>query len=136
MKENITLLERLLDHSKSAKIFWAHTGWVVMGNKISTLCDKLLGDHSNLYHSIKITETAIQNRMIEADGTLSTEWLAVFKKYPSRFILGSDQFYQAPEFSLSLPDRAQKTFFLLDLLSTKIKNKFSYLNVIEIYKIH
>ena len=82
-------LEALLEHNRDTKIIWSHTAWSrtdFTSFSVDSL-RQLLESHPNLYSSIKIqTETAFLDRQ----GKIKPEWMALFKDYPERFMVGSD----------------------------------------------
>ena len=48
LKENISALERLLDHNPRPRIIWAHAGWDNTGERTVRLMRSLLAKHPNL----------------------------------------------------------------------------------------
>jgi len=86
--KGIAGLEKLLDHNNKTKIIWSHTAWARTREFVSAeLMRQLLEKHPNLYSSIKIqTETGFMDK----DNRIKSEWLALFKDYPERFMTGSD----------------------------------------------
>lgn len=82
-------LEKLLDHNKKTKIIWSHTAWSRTDSESSTveLIRGLMEKHPNLYSTIKIqTETAF----LDDANKIKSDWLALFRDYPDRFMIGSD----------------------------------------------
>jgi predicted TIM-barrel fold metal-dependent hydrolase len=57
VRENISGLERLLEHNRNARIIWAHAGWDLTGERTVPLMRSLLDKHPNLYLSIKVDES-------------------------------------------------------------------------------
>ena len=49
---------------------------------------QLIEIHPNLYSSIKIRTSG--TGFLDHDGRIKSEWLAWFKDYPERFIIGGD----------------------------------------------
>jgi predicted TIM-barrel fold metal-dependent hydrolase len=94
LKENISGFERLLAHNRSARIIWAHSGWDLTGERSVPLMRALLTKHSNLYMSVKIDPDGPQrNSPFTPGGELRSEWLALLREFPDRFLVGSDQFF-------------------------------------------
>ncbi|MEI7580014.1 MAG: TatD family hydrolase [bacterium] len=98
--ETIKGLEKLLDHNVNTKIIWDHTGWSHTVNKTAyysemataELMGQLMEKHPNLYSSIKMRKEN-QNSPIyifNSNSEIKPEWLAIFTKYPDRFMMGSD----------------------------------------------
>lgn len=99
LKANLPAFERLLSHNPGARIIWAHAGWDNTGFRTVRLMDEMLGRHRNLYMTFKFGDDSVaENRPIDAAGNLRAEWLELMKKYPDRFMMGTDQFF-APPFS-------------------------------------
>jgi predicted TIM-barrel fold metal-dependent hydrolase len=92
--ETIAGLEKLLDHNKSAIIIWDHAGWSNTGEATAAKMKELMGKHPNLYASIKLRNAKTPEmeavRILNSDLTVSSEWLALFKEFPDRFMIGSD----------------------------------------------
>ena len=84
---------------------------------------------------MKRTEESIQNGLLDSSGELKQEWLDVFNEFPDRFILGSDQFYQAPGIDRDLPNGAESTVEIISKLPSNLVNKFSYENVNTLYQL-
>jgi hypothetical protein len=73
-------LEALYRHDSRARIVWAHTGFTVPPDRIAEWLDRhpsLVGELSYRYD-------------VTRDGKLDPAWRALFVRYPSRFVLGSD----------------------------------------------
>jgi predicted TIM-barrel fold metal-dependent hydrolase len=129
---NIALFEELLDYNDEAVFIWSHAGWDVIGERSAQLCADLLRRHSNLYMGIKITGGPKANAMLE-DGELDDEWRAVFEEFGDRFVLGSDQFHQAPGLDRMLPDGAATTVALIDALPQHLAVMLRYENARQLY---
>ena len=94
---NIPAFERLLVYNRKAKIIWAHAGWDNTGSRTTSLMGDLLERHPNLHMSIKINRGGLrENRPITKNETIRPEWLALFRTFPDRFIIGSDLKYGLP----------------------------------------
>lgn len=133
---NIAAFETLLDHNPDAKIIWSHVGWDNSGQRTSTLCDELLGNHANLYMSIKVGEDNLGgNRVVDEDGNLKSEWLDLFTKYPDRFLIGSDQFYVSPQIDQQFPSHVQQTTSVLSQIPTELANKIGYENAQSLFNL-
>jgi hypothetical protein len=71
----------LMRHDRRAQIIWAHTGFGLPASRVDTMLakyPKLWGELS--YRSV----------ITGGGGKLTPEWRALFKKYPDRFLVGSD----------------------------------------------
>ena len=94
LRENISALERLLEHNPTAHVVWAHAGWDLTGERTVELMRSLLERHPNLYMSIKLDAHGPQRTSpLAPDGSLRPEWVALIRAFPDRFMIGSDQFF-------------------------------------------
>jgi predicted TIM-barrel fold metal-dependent hydrolase len=91
LHENLRAFERLLSHNPSAKIVWAHLGTDGTGARTPALCRRLLAAHPNLFMELK-TNGKGPNAVLE-NGKVGSEWLKLFRDFPDRFLIGSDQHY-------------------------------------------
>lgn len=86
--------ESLIKHNSQAKIIFDHAGWYNTGEATPELFDKLLGKYANLYSSIKLRKPANEAQakvaILDENGQIKSEWLAVLNKYPDRFMIGTD----------------------------------------------
>lgn len=90
----ISGFKKLIAHNQSAKIIFDHAGWYNTGEGTPELFDRLLGKYPNLYANIKIRKpvSAAQQTVaiFDKNNKIRDQWLAVFKKYPNRFMMGTD----------------------------------------------
>jgi predicted TIM-barrel fold metal-dependent hydrolase len=96
---NIDGLERLLSHNPRARIVWAHAGWDRTGHRTPELCRRLLRSHPNLYMDVKLDPGSPGKNSPILPGprpSVSPEWLQLFRDFPDRFVMGSDQHYPEP----------------------------------------
>lgn len=132
---NIPAFERLLAHNARAKILWAHGGWDNTGARTPDMERSLLRAHPNLYIEIKIDPLAFgKNSPIDpASGKLKPDWLALFKEFPDRFVVGSDQHYGLHEDSG--PQRWQATIHMVNQLPDGVRQKIAGENALRIYSL-
>ena len=71
----------LFSHNPKAKIIWAHTGFGLAPSRV----DEMLGKYKELWGELSYRSGITAN-----GGDLTSEWRALFTKYPDRFLLGSD----------------------------------------------
>ena len=65
------------------------------------VCEDLLSSNPNLYMSLKIDSVSLPlNRPVTAEGVAKPGWLALVSRFADRFLIGSDDFYDAPGLSL------------------------------------
>ncbi len=95
---NVEAFERLLSHDPRARIVWAHAGWDNTGARTPALCRRLLRAHPNLFMDVKL-DPARPGRnppLRHGTGDLDPEWLQLFRDFPDRFVVGTDQHYPEP----------------------------------------
>lgn len=105
LKANLAGFERLLDHNKKAKIIWAHAGTDPLGTRQPQIQRDLLTRHPNLYMSIRLGVGAPPPFIaLDQNLNLKPQWLALFRDFPDRFVLGSDFFHAAGDDSARGPE--------------------------------
>ncbi|HEX5229650.1 MAG TPA: amidohydrolase family protein [Bryobacteraceae bacterium] len=129
LHENIAAFERLLAHNPRAKIIWAHLGSDGTGFRTPDLCRRLLQMHPNLYMELKLDPKAHGKNYLLADDKLKPEWLKLFRDFPDRFIIGSDQHYPEP----TGPARWRQVVLLLNQLPPDLRKSIGTENVAHIY---
>ena len=128
LKENISGLERLLDHAPEARIVWAHAGWDHTGERTVALMRRLLAAHPNLYMSIKLDPQGPQRTSPwAADASIRPGWLAMLREYPDRFVIGSDQFFDEGESRLDTVRR------FIDALPADLARRIGHDNAVRLY---
>lgn len=133
LQENLAAFERLLSHNPRAKILWAHAGQDGVGYRTPDLCRRLLQAHPNLYMEIKIDPLLLgKNPPLDASSKIQPEWLALFKDFPDRFVIGSDQHYGSAR-SMSGPQRWQSVILLLNQLPADLQPKIASENARGIF---
>ena len=134
---NIPAFEKLLAHNKKAKIVWQHVGWDNTGHLTILLLDSLLKKHENLFIGLKCLQEGpsnVENRPLIND-KLKTEWIGIVKKYPDRFMLGSDFFYVIPNKGKKMPDSSKESRMIVDQLPDGLQKKVSYINAMTVYNL-
>lgn len=129
LHENISAFERLLAHNPRAKVIWAHLGSDGTGYRTPDLCRRLLEKHPNLYMEIKLDPKAPGKNFLLAGQKLKPEWLQLFKDFPGRFIIGSDQHYPEP----AGPPRWEAAVLLFNQLPADLRKSIGTENVAHIY---
>lgn len=136
---NMDRFRNLLEYarSKNVKIVWAHVGWDNTGYWTASLCDELLGQYDNLYMNIKVSprDSLTENRVVESTGEVKPEWLALFEKYPDRFMIGSDQFFVSPRIKGKFPPSMDETWSIVDQLPDDLKGKIGRENAVSVFKL-
>jgi len=142
-KENISALDRLLDAYPKTRIIWAHAGSDPVGWYKPALVKKMLKKHPNLYFSIRTVAPPPRNPVWSRKSGINYSWVKVFKKYPDRFVLGTDSFVvtddyagmaQAPLiFQEKSAIQREGVNELLRYLKKDVKRKIAYENAIRLY---
>jgi len=91
--DTLSQFKILLAHNKKAKIIWDHAGWSNTGLATPKKIKSLMSKYHNLYSSIKLrkSDSDIQEvNALKSNGKLKNSWKNLFKKYPNRFIIGTD----------------------------------------------
>lgn len=144
LKGNLAAMEKLLAHNRKARIVWAHLGSHPMGFLPPQLVRELLGRHPNLFFSIR---PAAGNKpdYIMSGRSVDKNWVAVLQEFPDRFVVGTDSFFVAHNFTgndavRTLGMAGDKTRALVpDLLyglPTDLAVRIGYENAVRIYKLN
>ena len=139
----IPAFERLLAHNREAKIVWQHIGWDNTGYMTAELVRQLLEAHPNLYLALRIEERDEQvgnggpmpNRIIDKQGQIQAEWLALISDYPDRFMIGGDEFVGIPGRTPNRPQSFAETWPILDQLPPDLAQKVGRDNAARIYNL-
>ena len=122
-------METLLDHRDDAALIWDHVGWDNLHSWSVDLSEGLLERHDNLYMSIKVAvDSPPETRVVDEDGLLRDELLALFRAYPDRFLLGADQFFVTPVMDRQFPPSFEQTHAILEQLPEELRAPIAYQN--------
>lgn len=142
---NIGGLERLLEHNRAARIVWAHAGSDVFGHWTVDVSRRLLAKHPNLLMSLRMMPArAPQNHLLTPGGAPRPEWLALLQEFPTRFVIGGDQFLASPAHrgsgpGLTFAQRAasirQRTRAFLAALPSGLARQIAVENAVRLYKL-
>jgi uncharacterized protein (TIGR03067 family) len=145
LRANLPAFERLLAHNRRARIVWAHAGSDMLGWWTADLSRRLLSKHANLFMSLRLAPgRAPQNSAYTRDGVVRPEWLALFRDFPDRFVLGGDQFFVSPTmrgegpgvtFSQRAPLMRQRSRAFLAALPPDLARRIGADNAIRLYKL-
>ena len=133
LRANIAAFERLLAHNPRANIVWAHQGWDNTGYRTPQLSRRLLQAHPNLYLELKIDplDPGRNSPLSDgASGVLKPEWLRLFRDFPDRFVIGSDQHYPMPD---NGPQRWQAIVLLFNQLPPDLRQKIGLDNPARLF---
>ncbi len=138
LKPNIEALGRLLAHNRKARIIWVHLGWDNTARRTVALTRQLLAPHPNLYMSIRIASGMQKRRVVapgfplDGEGRLRPEWLALFREFPDRFVLGSDEIIK-PAGDHPSAGSIASTVGLLKQLPSDLQTRIGYENACRLY---
>jgi len=142
LKENISAFERLLNHNPKTRIVWVHIGWDNTGGKTTHLIRRLLKQHPNLYCALRVEErlqavggTPMPDRIVDNNWRIKDEWLHLFKEFPDRFVVGSDEFFGIPGQSPKAPQSFEETWRTINQLPGDLAYKIGRQNVLSIYNL-
>jgi predicted TIM-barrel fold metal-dependent hydrolase len=141
---NIEAFHRLLEHNRQANIVWAHLGADVARQRPVKLVSGLLRQHPNLYLALSPAQSRLgkPEALLDANGKIAPEWLALMQAYPERFLFGSGQFY-LPEASPIHVDYKRKLaepmaragVDLLGQLPPELARQIGYENAARLFKL-
>jgi hypothetical protein len=143
LQRNIDAFERFLDHNPDAKICWAHVGSDRMNFWTPQFTRDMLEKHPNLYLSLRLHLTpSAQNFPLSPNG-IRPEWIETFRRYPDRFVMGSDRFFISPTLQKSGGPAAQFAKLnegtlelserFLGYLPPELAEKFAFKNAEQLY---
>ncbi len=141
LKANIPAFEKLLLHNTKARIVWQHIGWDNTGNMTTALLKKLLKAHDNLFLALRVedrpfmigSKTPMPNRIVDGSWKIKSEWLELFKEFPDRFVIGTDEFFGPP--GTKSPQSFEETWRILEQLPDDIAKKIGHDNAARVYKL-
>jgi hypothetical protein len=110
----------------------------------ATISD-LMDDHPNLYLSLRVVggRAPVANKLF-AHGQLESRWLALLKRHPDRFVIGTDSFFAPPhltgtgpgvEFSKRNTPKFKANRHFLSLLPATLARKVALENAVRIYRV-
>ena len=145
LRANLAAFERLLDHNPKARICWAHAGSDNTGHWTAALTRRMLQKHPNLYMSLRLGPGyAPENFPLTPDWSLKPDWYRLFKDFPTRFMIGGDNFFASASFKGSgtaaelakrVPITRTTTPALLKALPAELARKLAYENAVAFYKL-
>lgn len=128
-KEPLYLPEMLrgLAHNRKAQVIWAHVGVsrrVEVPNLLE-IADSALKDNKNLYFDI--SWLVFEDYIAKTEKTLD-QWAALIKKYPDRFMIGTDVVGHWTQYKANI----EKYYVLLDRLPKETAQNLSYGNILRL----
>ena len=138
LKENMAAFERLLDHNPRAKIIWAHAGSDQLLTRTVALQADLLEAHPNLYMSLRIGPGLPHPAIALTPAmTLKPLWVGLLRRYPDRFVLGSDSFHEGDGGRRRGPnvDQLSRYAEMLTQLPPELAEAVGHLNAERLFKL-
>lgn len=135
LRSNIAAFENLLEHNRNARIIWSHAGWGHTGERTPALCENLLNKHPNLFMSFKTHRHSAPNTRALFRGEIRPEWLEMVRRFPRRFVIGSDQFYQTPLSTRTFPNSLIGALAVLRTLPLDLAKQVGRQNPALLFKI-
>ncbi len=141
LPENFTEFSALLAHNRDARIVWTHPGWDNIGHATAAQIRTMLATNSNLYLAVKILDQpgwrqVLANRPLDESGTIRAEWLSLISDYPTRFLLGADEFVgpDDPQHTPGAPS-LQGTWSLVGQLPADVAEQVACVNPGQVYRL-
>lgn len=138
-------LERLLAHNPKAAIVWDHGGTDHLGDFSPKVVGALMDKFANLYMSLKVVgPKAPTHNKLFSGRTVDAAWLALLKRHPDRFMIGTDNFYLSSNSTAAGPisefadhngPKLQATTHFLSLLPAELGRKIASENAIRLFKL-
>jgi predicted TIM-barrel fold metal-dependent hydrolase len=145
LRANLAPFERLLEHNRRARIVLAHVGSDILGHLTVELSRRLLTRHPNLSMSLRLGPVRVpENHPLTHELTLKPEWLHLFRDFPDRFVIGTDQFIASPTLRGAGPGLTfaqfasrgrQRARAFLDALPPDLARRIGYENALRLYKL-
>ena len=110
-------IETLINHNPKVRVLWAHAGMTSPPESI----DHILSRYASVW-----VELSYRYDDIVSNGNLEPAWRALFLKYPSRFILGTDTWVADRWADVNQIVEFARTW--VALLPQEIQDKFAFKN--------
>lgn len=137
LASNVDAFKRFLAHNPKAKIVWSHVGFEPLLNRHPKRVAALLEAYPNLYMSFRLNrQSPNPAAAIGPDGKPKQPWLEVIQRYPDRFMLGSDSFYDRSGISRgSSEDGLANLRVLVDSLPEPARHAVAAGNARRLYRL-
>lgn len=126
-------LRNALERNPRTRIIWAHAGtsgtvnrWQERMPGLVEAIDALLSEHDNLW--IDLSWSVLEPHILDGDDDPRRAWLALVRKHPDRFMLGSDLVGRFD----SLDRTMQRFVALLDALPPDVARKVAHDNFMSV----
>lgn len=137
LEANADVFKRFLAHNPRTKIIWSHVGVEPLLNRLPSRVAALLEAFPNLHMSFRINRRAPKPAApLDTEGKLKPQWLDLIKRYPDRFLLGSDSFYDRDGIARGSSEEGLENLkLLIDALPEPAKSAVASGNAIRLYKL-
>ena len=143
LPSTVGALERLLSHNRKANIVWQHIGWDNAGDMPPELMRRLLTQYENLFLALRIEERLNQvggggpmpNRIVDENWRIQDGWYRLIEDFPTRFMIGSDEFVPYPGSSRRWPQSFEETWVVLKQLPKALAEQVGKKNAARIYRL-
>lgn len=144
LEPTIPALERLLAHNRQARIVWQHIGWDNTGQMTTTLLERLLVAHPNLYLALRVEARAtlmasnapMANRIVDGDFRVMPEWLSFIAAHADRLVIGADDFISPADGAARGSQSFDETWGILDQLPAEAARKIGRDNARRLYNLN
>lgn len=126
-------LRNALERNPRTRIIWAHAGtsgtvnrWQERMPGLVEAIDALLSEHANLW--IDLSWSVLEPHILDGDDDPRRAWLALVRKHPDRFMLGSDLVGRFD----SLERTMHRFVALLDALPPDVARKVAHDNFMSV----
>lgn len=137
LEANADAFKRLLAHNPKAKIIWSHVGFEPLLSRQPNRVATLLEAFPNLYMSFRLNRGSPKPAAaMDMEGKLKPQWVALVSRFPDRFMLGSDSFYDRDGIARgSSEDGLKNLVVLINALPEPAKTAVASGNAIRLYKL-
>lgn len=140
LQGTIEPFKELLAHNPDTRIVWQHVGWDNVGYLTVDLARTLLLEYDNLYMALRVEDRLnkvgsteiMPNRIVDASGNIQPEWLALFREFPDRFMVGADDFISTSEREVGAAS-FDSTWAMVKQLPEDLKTAIAGENAVRVY---
>lgn len=134
---NAEAFKRFLMHNPKAKIIWSHVGFEPLLNRQPKRVAAMLDAFPNLYMSFRLNRRSPSPAAaIDPGGQLKPQWLELIQRYPDRFMLGSDAFYDRDGISRGSSEEGLANLrILVESLPEPVRTAVASANAVRLYRL-
>lgn len=137
LEANAEPFKRFLAHNRQAKIIWSHVGFEPLLNRQPKRVAALLDAFPNLYMSFRLNRGGPNPAAaIDPEGKLKAQWQELILRYPERFMLGSDSFYDRNGISRGGSEEGLANLrMLVESLPEPVRSAVASGNAVRLYRL-